>query len=135
MATCDFWSSRFNASAGNYQCPWCSRDLIPKMSNSAANPGKTFVSCAKDFGGCGLFSFLHQPPNEKFNPNKKQGFKRTKEDSENDVPRVGGSNIVGPIVSAPNATETRLADLAAEVAHLRSELKEVLSYIKEVNDQ
>jgi hypothetical protein len=129
---CEFWTARFNESAGNYGCPWCDRVLVPKLSNSAANPGKTFVSCAKDFGGCGLFSFLNNPPNEKFNPNNKKGVKRA---ATEDAPRAGGTNILGPIVNAPDATEARLADLAAEVAGLRSELKVVLAYIKEVNDQ
>jgi len=135
MAACTFWAARFKADVGNYDCPWCDRVLVPKISKSAANPGKTFVSCSKDFGGCGLFSFLDAPPNEKFNPNKKQGFKRTKGEDDADAPRPGGSNIVGPIVNAPNVTETRLADLAAEVAGLRSELKLVLAYIKEVNNE
>ena len=133
MAACDFWTARFNEAAGNYGCPWCDRVLVPNLSNSAANPGKTFVSCSKDFGGCGLFSFLHQAPNEKFNPNKKQGVKRAANgDAE---PTRAGTNIVGPIVNAPNVVETRLADLAAEVAGLRSELKLVVDYIKEIHDQ
>ncbi len=50
MATCTYWTERFIADTGMYTCPDCARDLKPKMSNSAKNPGRTFVSCSKDFG-------------------------------------------------------------------------------------
>ncbi len=133
MADNKFWTERFVAATGSYQCPWCERDLKPKLSNSAANPGKTFVSCAKDFGGCGLFCFLQNLPNEKFNPNKSAGVKRARDDGAS--PRAGGSNIVGPIVMAPDVVEVRLADLAAKIDRLCSEMAEVKGYIKEVNDQ
>jgi len=129
MSTNQFWSSRFNAQTSMYDCAWCARQLKSKISHSAANPDKEFVSCAKDYGGCGLFCFLDALPNEKFNPNKKGGTKRAAPDNS------GGTNIVGPIVNAPNATEARLADLAATVDGLRSEVKAILAYIKEVNDQ
>ena len=52
-----FWTARFNAESKMYKCAWCDRDLKSKMSNSAKNPGRGFVSCSKDFGGCGLFCF------------------------------------------------------------------------------
>ena len=132
MATNQYWTEKFQAATGTYQCPWCNRDLRSKISQSAANPGKQFVSCDKKFGGCGMFCFTDALPNEKFNPNK-GGVKR--ERSEEPQPRPGGNNIVGPIVSAPNVTEVRLAELAAKVDGLASVLREIQQYIKEVNDQ
>jgi len=131
MARNAFWDARYHAERGDYDCPWCDRTLKHRLSNSVKNPGRTFVSCSKDYGGCGLFCFLDAVPDEKHNPNNK-GFKRPATEAP---ARAGGSNIVGPIVSAPNATETRLADLAANVDGLRSDIKAVLDYIKEVNDQ
>jgi len=131
MATSSYWSALFVAASGTYQCPWCARDLKPKISNSPKNPGRQFVSCSKDFGGCGLFCFTDELPNEKFNPAKQQGVKRERSAE----PAARGSNIVGPIVSAPNVTETRLADLAAKIDGLASKIDAVMAYIKEVNDQ
>jgi len=134
MSVNPFWSSRFHADRGDYDCPWCARTLKHKLSNSAKNPGRTFVSCAKDFGGCGMFCFLDAVPDEKHNPNKRARSDNGDTSNTGGV-RSGGNNIVGPIVSAPNATETRLADLAAEIAALRSEVAKINDYIKEVNDQ
>lgn len=134
MAACDYWTQRFNAQAGSYDCPWCARVLKPKLSTSVKNPGKTFVSCSKDFGGCGLFSFLDSPPNEKFNPNGGGGGGVKRERSVEAASAPRGTNIVGPIVNAPNVTEQRLADLAAKIDGLASKMEQVLAYVKEVND-
>lgn len=119
-----YWAQKFNAESQMYDCPWCDRTLKAKMSTSAKNPNRTFVSCNKDFGGCGLFSFLDDEPNEQFNPNKKaggQGQKRA---------RTQGTNIVGPVVNQPGVHEQRLAELASEVSGLKSMIVEVLEYLK-----
>lgn len=129
MATCKFWSDRFNAAQGYYDCPWCDRTLKPKLSNSAKNPGKTFVSCAKDFGGCGLFCFVDAVPNDKFKPGAQQGVKR-----ERSPPRAGGSNIVGPIVNRPDATETRIAELAAAIDRLTTKVDAIHEYVVQINE-
>jgi len=120
MAACDFWTSKFEQATGTYTCPWCERDLKPKVSNSAKNPGKTFVSCSRDYGGCGLFSFLCDEPNEKFKP--KSG-KRARAD--------GGNNIVGPIVNRPTVTDERLAELATKMDEMYSLLQETRTEIME----
>jgi hypothetical protein len=95
-----------------------------KVSQSAKNPGKAFVACNKDYGGCGLFCFVENEPNEKYNPNN--GFKR---------PRADGNNIVGPIAAKPGVHEERLAELATAIDELRtqvlSQLGEVLEYLKQ----
>lgn len=130
MATCSFWVDRFDSARGMYQCPWCvnPRDLVPKISKSEKNPGKSFVACSKDHGGCGLFSFLSDAPNEKFNPNGgATAAKRARVEPQ-------GTNILGPLVNAPNVMEQRLAELVVEVANLRADLTKVLDYIKEVTD-
>ncbi len=129
MAACNYWNARFNAPTGMYQCPWCERDLKPKLSNSAKNPGKTFVSCSKDFGGCGLFSFLDAEPNEKFNPNNKRA--RTDNDAG---PAYGGTNVLGPIAHAPDVANERLAELATSVANLEAKLDKCLEYIALTTD-
>ncbi len=35
-----YWKQKFDAATGMYKCPWCERDLKPKLSQSAKNPGK-----------------------------------------------------------------------------------------------
>ena len=123
-----YWRGLFIAASGVYQCPWCSRDLKPKMSNSAKNPGKTFVSCSKDHGGCGLFSFLDQTPNEKFNPNKGGDTKRARTEP------TQGNAIVGPVVNRPDAHEVRLAELAAKMDSFATDLRKISEFIKQVTD-
>ena len=127
---CVFWQNKFNAGNGMYGCSDCSRDLKPKMSNSAKNPGRTFVSCSKDFGGCGLFSFIDEEP--RFAGGKATGVKRAKPE---------GTSVIGPISNAPSAHEERLAELVTEIADLRRSnvammdmLKVIQDYIKETTD-
>lgn len=114
MASCNYWDERFVGATGTYTCPWCDRDLKPKVSQSAKNPGKSFVSCSRDYGGCGLFSFLNDQPNEKFKPN---GNKRGRAE--------GGNNIVGPIVNRPSVTDERLAELATKIDELTTVMHSV----------
>ncbi len=133
MAAIAYWQEKVLQN-GNYQCPWCPRDLKAKLSNSAKNPNKLFVSCSQDHGGCGLFCFLDSEPNEQFNPAKKRSFcKRDRDESGVPAPK-SGNNIVGPVVNRPDVHETRLAELAAEVAGLRSELRIVVDFVKQATD-
>ena len=115
MATNAYWQARYNAATGMFGCPWCNRELKVKMSTSAKNPNRPFVSCNKDFQGCGLFSFTDDTPNEAFNPNKKQGQKRAKTETQ-------GTNIVGPVANQPGVHEQRLAELAFEMGALKAAL-------------
>jgi hypothetical protein len=122
---CAYWNEKFNVATQMYECPWCQRELKAKMSMSAKNPNRVFVSCNKDFGGCGLFSFVDDQPNESFNPNKKQGGQGQKR------AKTEGTNIVGPVVNQPAVHEQRLAELAAEVSGLKSMIVEVLNYLQQ----
>ena len=131
MAACDYWNAKFDGPSGMYNCPWCPKQLKPTVSKSAKNPGKVFVSCNKDYGGCGLFSFIDKEPNDKFKPN---GTKRERSES-------AGTNLVGPVAKRPDVLEIRLGELATEVSELRSRLVESLAkideihtYVKEVTD-
>lgn len=109
-----------------YTCPWCQRFLKPKVSTSAKNPGRSFVSCASDYGGCGLFSFLDGVPDERFNPSKKDKGAPLKK------AKVDGTQVVGPIADPPDAVAQRLAELSTEVAGLRSELAQVLRVVTQI---
>ncbi len=130
-AVCTYWNDRFHKETGMYTCPGCQRDLKPKMSQSAKNPGRTFASCSRDYGGCGLFSFIDEQP--KFMPQVAQGAKRAREE--------GGNNVIGPIVNRPDVTETRLAELATKIdeattvlGSLRSEIAFIASYVKQLQE-
>jgi hypothetical protein len=129
----EYWNRLFKTESGTYSCPWCQRDLKPKMSNSAKNPGKTFVSCSKDFGGCGLFSFLDQVPNEQFNPNKQQqgGFKRAREA----MPAASaGTNVMGSVANAPTALEQRFAELALKVDALSTKIDAQTDLLRQLSE-
>jgi hypothetical protein len=123
MATSTFWQTQHNKTTGNFDCPWCQRELKSKLSTSAKNPNRVFVSCNKDFGGCGLFSFLDDAPNESFNPNKKFGGQKR---ARSDAP---GTNLVGPVAHQPGAHEQRLAELVTELAALKNSLNTVADKI------
>lgn len=111
----DFWKQRHNGTDG-YDCPDCHRLLKPKVSQSAKNPGRSFVSCSKDYGGCGLFSFLDEEP--RFSA--AAGTKSTKR------PRADAPvNIVGPVAMQPQAHEQRLAELATTLADVNRGLATV----------
>lgn len=129
-----FWLQQYDAEKQIYTCPWCQRDLKAKVSNSAKNPGKTFVSCAKDYNGCGLFSFLDAQPDEKFKPKETNGtIGATNKRSRADPPAP--VQVVGPIAAPPDAVAQRLAELATEVTSLRSELAAVRKFIEQVTEQ
>ena len=117
-----YWQGRFDANNQMYTCPWCDRGLKGKLSQSANNPTRGFVSCSKDYGGCGLFCFLDDEPNEQFNP---RGQKRA---------RSQGTNIVGPVVNKPDVHEQRLAELVTEFAEVKKHLSEVRKGQQEVLD-
>ena len=134
-----FWQQAFNGDTKQYTCPWCARGLKSKVSNSAKNPGRSFVSCSKDYGGCGLFCFLDAMPDDKHRPNATgdNSSKRARTDS----PRTGGNNVIGPIADAPSAHEARLADLAAKIDQLATVIGQLVmdvsivsAYVKEVSD-
>lgn len=126
-----YWKSKFDAASGMYKCPWCERDLKPKLSNSAKNPGKTFVSCSKDFNGCGLFSFLDAVPNEQFNPfTKANGLKRARAEA----PPSAGTNVMGPVVNQPDVHEKRLAELSLAVDKLTTVVTRIENYIQQVTE-
>lgn len=130
---------------GNYKCPWCERDLVSKKvqkDNGKGNLGRFFVSCSKDHEGCGLFCFLDEKPNDKFKP--KSGFKRGRDDAvaTSAAPGfVGGTNLVGPLMNRPDTHEVRLAELATEIAQLRTVIQgqqqhiaQIAEYVKQVNE-
>ncbi len=141
---------------GNYTCPTngCGRDLKLKTSNSAANPGKTFVSCDVKFDGCGLFCFTDSEPNPKFTKKCEAqaksggGTKRERTDDADSGSggnsknfRVDGTSVTGQVAYPPSATDARVADLANEVATLRQmlqaqvdQLAVACAYIKETTD-
>lgn len=121
----DFWKTRATGD-GKYQCTGCTFHLKPFQSKSVKNPGRWFVSCNKEKGGCGVFSFLDEEP--KF----PQGQKRA---------RTGGNNYTGPIAAAPNVLEERVAQLSTQVQTLESMLTDMrehltvcCAYIKEATD-
>jgi hypothetical protein len=112
-----------------FTCPWCQRDLKEKLSTSEKNPNRGFFSCNKDFDGCGLFCFSDATPDERFNPAKKQDFKRAR--------REGGGatalQVVGPVANQPGIHDQRLAELATKLDALVTIMHEVRDYIHEVN--
>lgn len=99
-----FWQPLRNED-GTITCPSCGKALKAKVSSTPKNPGRSFVGCSKDYGGCGAFGFLDEPWADK----GKSAPKRA---------RTAGTNLVGPIAAAPNATDTRLAELAAKIDQL-----------------
>lgn len=126
-----YWNPRFDQEQGMYRCPeeGCTKMLKPKQAGpNSKNPGRWFVSCSADYGGCGLFSFTDEEPKYLGKNNKKRA-------------RTGGTQVLGPLVNQPAAHEQRLGELATEVAELRKAFEEVsqkleiaVSYIKEVTD-
>lgn len=111
-----------------YDCAWCDRELKPKMSNSAKNPGRSFVSCSKDHGGCGLFCFLDEQVNDKFRPKDASAAAPTKR------AKVDGTQVIGSINQQPNAVEQRLAELCTELSLLRTQVHEVHEFVKQVTE-
>ncbi len=150
-----FWLDR-RTGDGNYTCPTngCGRDLKVKLSNSAANPGRSFVSCDQKFDGCGRFCFVDEAPNPKFEKKlesqaKGSGTKRERTEDASDGGsggnsknfRAEGTSITGQVAYPPSATDARVADLANEVATLRQivlavqeQLTVACAYIKETTD-
>jgi len=124
MASNEYWNSRFLAARGVYQCPWCPEELQPRVSNSAKNPGKTYVACNKERGGCGMFCFLDAEPNEKFNPNNKRARTDTYQ----------GTTVVGSVANGPNVTDTRIAELATSVAELSKTMTDMYAKIDKILD-
>lgn len=116
MATCDFWTERFVPAENMYTCAWCDKHLKAKISNSEKNPGKVFVSCSKDYGGCGLFSFLDAPPNDKFKPGGGGAQKRG---------RAPAQSLAGPVAAAPPNWALQLAALATQVADTNAAIAEL----------
>lgn len=112
-----------------YECPWCQRNLKVKVSNSAKNPARSFVSCSKDFGGCGLFSFMDARPDDRFKPGAERPTKKGKTDGIS-----GGTQVLGGIAAPPEAGAQRLAELTTEVAGFRSDLAKIMDFIKQVTD-
>jgi hypothetical protein len=130
-----YWKNKFDAATGMYKCPWCERDLKPKLSNSAKNPGKTFVSCSKDFAGCGLFSFLDAVPDEKFNPfTKAKGLAKRPRSDDGAQPPSAGTNVLGPVVNQPDVHEKRLAELALAIDKLTSAVVRIEDYVRQVTE-
>lgn len=149
-----FWLKQRDEATGNYTCPTkgCGRDLKVKLSNSAANPGRSFVSCDPKFDGCGRFCFTDEAPNPKFEKKleaaaKNGGTKRERTDDDagsggnSKNYRVDGTSVTGQVAYPPSATDKRVADLANEVATLRQmllaqaeQLTVACAYIKETTD-
>lgn len=113
-ATALYWTDRYDANTQMYACPeeGCGKTLKCKLSNSAKNPGRTFVSCSSDYGGCGMFCFLNEEPKYLGRNNNKKA--RTD----------NGTQVLGPIVNQPQVHEQRLGELATEVAELRKVISE-----------
>lgn len=149
-----FWLDRRDAN-GNLTCPTngCGRDLKVKLSNSAANPGRSFVSCDTKFDGCGRFCFVDEAPNPKFEKKLEAaaknggGNKRERADTDDGNGgnsknfRVEGTSVTGQVAYPPSVTDARVADLANEVATLRQmmlaqqeQLAVACAYIKETTD-
>lgn len=41
----EFWSQRLRAEKGMYDCPWCTKQLLTRVSGpTAKNPNRAFVS-------------------------------------------------------------------------------------------
>jgi hypothetical protein len=119
----DYWQKLSNGD-GTYGCPnGCSTDngnpktLKPKVSNTAKNPGKVFVSCSKDYGGCGLFCWITETPHPKA-LQRKQGEKRQRQNGEGNFTRGNAA--------MPSNVEKLLADLSAKVDALDAKLSEAL---------
>lgn len=148
-----FWLDK-RTPDGNYTCPTngCGRDLKLKTSNSAANPGKTFVSCDEKYSGCGLFCFTFKEPDPKFTKKLEAtaaAQKRPRDEADADSGsggnsknfRVDGTSVTGQVAYPPSATDARVAELANEVATLRQmlqaqvdQLAVACAYIKETTD-
>lgn len=127
-----FWLDRYNEEKKMYVCPWCSRELKAKVSNSAKNPGKTFVGCSKDYGGCGLFSFLDGVPDDRYKPKDANASEPAQKKSR--PAPAAPVQVVGPIAAPPDQTAQRLAELATEVTALRSEIAAISEFIKQVTE-
>src|SRR5271167_3937910 len=101
-----FWTERFVTADGTYTCPWCAKPLKAKISQSPKNPGKAFVSCNKDYGGCNMFSWLEAEPNEDYKPQGEQPVvKKAKSAAANVVTKV-----LGPVTKKPNLMEERVGE-------------------------
>lgn len=106
---CSFWQQRFNSQVQMYDCSTCSKQLKPLVAGAhTKNAGRSFVSCSKDYGGCGLFCFLDDEPRA-FAPKRARGD--------------GGTNVIGPVANAPSVTDERLAELIAKVDALTALVK------------
>lgn len=114
-----------------YNCPWCPRTLKAKLSNSAKNPGRGFVSCSKDHGGCGLFCFTDAIPDDKYKPKDANAEAAPAPGKRS---RVEGTQVVGGINNAPNHVEQRLAELCTEISALRTEILAIGAFVKETTD-
>ena len=124
---CKFWADRRDGA--DYCCPDCNRALKVKMSNTAKNPGREFVSCSKNFGGCGLFCFMNEEPRKVGG-----GFKRPRDNNAPTPPRAGGTNVMGPVAATPGTHELRLAELATAVDKLTTKVDEIMEFIRQVNE-
>lgn len=122
-----FWAEH-QRDDGDFDCPTegCGRVLKVRVSNTAKNPNRQFVSCAKDFGGCGLFCFTDERP--KFGGGK-SAQKRA---------RPGGNGYSGQlaVVETPEAAripsdvEVQLARLATAVDRVEQELRAVKTLLE-----
>lgn len=99
-----YWDDK--AEGDKLACGSCGKLLkVMTSGQHTKNAGRQFVSCNKDYHGCGFFCFIDEAPKSK------QGAKRGRSD--------GGTSFTGPVTKAPSGVELRVEELCTEVASLR----------------
>lgn len=126
MAT--FWAEH-QREDGDFDCPGegCGRVLKARMSNTAKNPNRQFVSCGKDFGGCGLFCFTDERP--KFTGGKQaQGAqKRARAAGYSQQLAVVENDQVARI---PAEVEVQISRLATAIDRVEQDLRAVKALLE-----
>lgn len=147
---CDYWKARVHDWEGNlsYECPnGCTtnqgntKKLKPKLSKSAKNPNRWFLSCNdKSYNGskpgCGLFCWCDEEPNEQALSKRQAGtytdapsLKRARVDNEGTV--VSGSGFV----NMPDQCHKDIAKMSAQLDAMQQKLDLLVSIFDKADEQ
>ena len=126
-----FWESR--QTDEGFTCPGeggnCQRVIKLKTSNTAKNPGREFVACSKDFGGCGLFCFLDERPRLGGGGGGKGGAsaaKRPRRPGVSDQLTIVENDNVARV---PSEAELQLARLQTSCDRIEQQLREIAALL------
>lgn len=56
------WDELYDARSDKYSCFVCGKQAQHSVSKTEKNPGREFVSCNKQRGGCGWFNWMDEQP-------------------------------------------------------------------------